>query len=441
MTETTSAPTPGRRARRRSGALGVPSQVRQAVRIVREQSAPLAARAVEIWEWSAPRIVARVRPVLGVVTMLGWTVLALGIVAWILADQFGWAEMGVVAAAALLLAAIAALFMIGRTRVEMTVTVEPARVTAGDPVTGELRVQNISVAPLLPVTVEVPIGEGGTSFRVPLLAPGARHHELFVVPTVRRGIIPVGPVRTVRGDAIGLFRRVQTWTEQADIIVHPVIAPLQPFGVGLIRDLEGTASQTVSMSDLSFHALREYVTGDDLRHVHWRSSARHGQLLVRQYLDTRRSHLVVLVDDDPAVYASEEAYELAISIAASLLRRGVQDEYDASFFSGSVTTLRAEGRAALDGTSRAEAEGVGLLTTSRAASQRAGDASLLILITGTAQTYVALQTAASNFSPEVAKFVVFAGSEEARVTKAGELAAMHVPNLDELGLIMTWGLG
>lgn len=410
------------------------------LRSVRTRLQPVEERATALARWLVPLIVDAVRPFVAVVTTLGWLVIGAGAVTLVLAEGYQWVEMAVVATAALLLAAIAALFMIGRTKVDMRIVVEPPRVTAGDPVTGELQVRNVSAGPMLPVTVEVPIGEGGSSFRTPLLAPGREHIELFVVPTSRRGVISVGPVRTVRGDAIGLFRRVQTWTEASEIIVHPVITPLQSFGIGLMRDLEGTASQTVSMSDLSFHALREYVVGDDLRHVHWRSSARHGQLLVRQYLDTRRSHLVVVADADPAAYDSAESYELGISIAASLLRRGVQDEYDSSFFSGNVTTLRASGRTALDGTARAIAEPVDLDLVMRDASQRAADASLLIMVTGTNSDFLKVQTAASHFSADVATFVVFAGATESRVTKAGDLPALHVPTLTELPLIMTWGL-
>ena len=85
--------------------------------------------------------------------------------------------------------------------------------------------------------------------------------------------------------------------------MRPPMVPLDALGAGLLRDLEGVATDAVSQSDLAFHALREYAPGDDLRHVHWRSSAKamasggESQLLVRQYLDTRRSHATIVVDD------------------------------------------------------------------------------------------------------------------------------------------------
>ncbi len=88
------------------------------------------------------------------------------------------------------------------------------------------------------------------------------------------------------------------------------------------------------MNDLAFHALREYVRGDDLRHVHWRSSARAGQLLVRQYHQTRRNHATVIVDDARDSYKTEDDFELAVSIAASLVARCALDDTDLTFVCG-----------------------------------------------------------------------------------------------------------
>ena len=78
-----------------------------------------------------------------------------------------------------------------------------------------------------------------------------------------------------------------------------------------------------------FDDLREYQPGDDKRYIHWRSSAKAGKLLVRQFLDTRRSHLTVLVDTDPESYGgSEDLAEVAISVAGSLALRTIADESD-----------------------------------------------------------------------------------------------------------------
>ena len=124
------------------------------------------------------------------------------------------------------------------------------------------------------------------------------------MPTSRRGVIQVGPATTVQGDPSGLMRRTLTWTERTELFVHPRTVALERLGAGLLRDLEGATTEDISMSDLAFHALREYQPGDDRRYIHWRSSAKAGKLLVRQFLDTRRSHVTVIVDPDPEQYRS-----------------------------------------------------------------------------------------------------------------------------------------
>jgi uncharacterized protein (DUF58 family) len=68
---------------------------------------------------------------------------------------------------------------------------------------------------------------------------------------------------------------------------------------------------------VTFHRLREYVIGDDLRTVHWPSTARLGKLVVRHYVDTAQPYTVVLVDLRPEVY-SPETFEEAMDVAASV---------------------------------------------------------------------------------------------------------------------------
>ena len=191
------------------------------------------------------------------------------------------------------------LLAVGRTQVAIRTQVDPVRVTVGEPASGRIEVTNESRRPLLPLLVELPVGISAARFTLPPLAPGGAHEELFVVPTNRRGVIPVGPATTVQGDPLGLVRRTLRWTDVTELFVHPRTISLESVGAGLLRDLEGETTQDLSMSDLAFHALREYQPGDDRRYIHWRSSAKAGRLLVRQFLDTRRSHLSIVVDADP----------------------------------------------------------------------------------------------------------------------------------------------
>src|SRR5690606_32014552 len=87
--------------------------------------------------------------------------------------------------------------------------------------------------------------------------------------------------------------------------------------------------------DLAFHTLREYSPGDDRRYIHWRSSAKRissGQtLLVKQFQDTRRTQLLVVVDGDRRSYAEDADFELAISVGASIAVQAVRDELEMTF--------------------------------------------------------------------------------------------------------------
>jgi uncharacterized protein (DUF58 family) len=255
-----------------------------------------------------------------------------------------------------------------------------------------------------------------------------------VVPTTKRGVIAVGPVTSVRGDPIGVFRRAITWTEVTEVFVHPVIAPLEPLGAGLIRDLEANSSPNVSMSDLAFHALREYVPGDDLRHIHWRSSARHGTLLVRQFLDTRRSHLTAIVDPNPESYGSEEEYETAVSVAGSLIVRALEDNYDVSFLSGDAIMSMRTGRPALDACARAVPQPASLIDSGRRACRLAPETSLVVLITGAHADFGALQRCVGAFGGDVARLVI-------RSDQTAPTSLRTVADLAVVGLNQLWDLG
>ncbi len=251
---------------------------------VREATRPVWSPVADFLRWVSP---------------LGWSILALGVVAWVVAALGDWDEWAMIGAAAIALVVCCALLAVGRTRVRIDTEVDPLRVTVGEPATGRISVTNESKRGMLPLLVELPVGLTAARFTLPPLGSGKAHEELFVVPTERRGVIPVGPASTIQGDPLGIVRRTLRWTDVTELFVHPRTISLESLGAGLLRDLEGETTQEMSMSDLAFHALREYQPGDDRRYIHWRSSAKAGRLLVRQFLDTRRSHLTVAVDADP----------------------------------------------------------------------------------------------------------------------------------------------
>lgn len=354
----------------------------------------------------AAPVIARTRRITDTVSPLGWTVLAAGFGCWLLGWRFGWVELMLVATATLVLFVACASLTIGRTRLRVDVQVDPQRVTVGTPAAGQVRVTNAARGVLLPIMLELPIGAAEARFNLPTLRGGAEHEELFVVPTTRRGVIPVGPATTVRGDPLGLLRRTVRWTEAIELFVHPVTVPLEPVGAGLLRDLEGQTTNDLSMSDLAFHALRDYAPGDDRRYIHWRSSAKAGRFLVRQFLDTRRSHFTAVVDSAKTSYADAEDYELAISVAASVAVRATLDEQDLTVVAGAHAMPSGVGQRVLDTFSRAELADHGLTDLAARAARIAPDTSVALLITGANVAYLDLHRAAAHFPPEVRTLAV-----------------------------------
>ena len=81
------------------------------------------------------------RPLLAPVSSLGWTVLGLGLAAWVLGWRLGWSEMMLLSACCLLLFAGCLAFLVGRAQLSVQLTLDPARVTVGQPASCEIAVQ------------------------------------------------------------------------------------------------------------------------------------------------------------------------------------------------------------------------------------------------------------------------------------------------------------
>ena len=275
--------------------------------------------------------------VAAVITPLGWVLLALVPTAFVAGYALGWVELVVVGWAGTVLALIAAIYLVGRSPFEVELTLPHRRVVVGEPARGAVTLRNPMGRRVLGVTVEIPVGVGLAELAMPSLKPAGAFTNEFAIPTLRRGVIPVGPVRTVRADPIGLVRRELIWTEADDLIVHPRTVGIPSTSTGLIRDLEGSPTRDLTSSDVAFHALREYQPGDERRYIHWKSSAKTGTYMVRQFEQTRRSHLVVALSLATSDYATEGEFELAVSVAGSLGVRAIRDGRTVSVVVSTVT--------------------------------------------------------------------------------------------------------
>jgi len=322
------------------------------------------------------------------VTGLGWTALCLGIAAWIVGVQFGWSEAGVVACFSLTMVVIGALFTIGRTNVAVELSLAPMRVIVGQSALASFDITNSSSRRQSSVRVRVPIGEAAAHFTAPALASGESFEDWVAIPTDQRGVVTVGPLITYREDPLGLIRREVSWTDRYQLYIHPAIAALDELGTGLLRDLEGRSTQDMSNSDLAFHTLRDYIPGDDQRYIHWKSSARlssvsgEDEFMVRQFLDTRKTHVGLVSDLETTHFASDEEFELAMSCAASIAARTVMDGMDLTVLCGDQVVVRPTSNYALDPYSWAVRSERSLMGEFERVRDRAGDASMAVIVTG-----------------------------------------------------------
>jgi uncharacterized protein (DUF58 family) len=272
-----------------------------------------------------------------VVTPLGWTIVAAVTASYLAGYALGWAELVAIAWAGLVLIGATLLYLVGRNSYIVKLTMPVSRVVVGDRAPGLVAVHNPGRRRLPGVSVEVRVGEGLAEFAMPSLANGSSFDDVFLVPTRRRGVITIGPVRTVRGDPVGLFRSERVWAEKMDLFVHPRTISIPSMSTGFIRDLEGSPTRDLTNSDVSFHALRGYVAGDERRTIHWKSTAKTGTYMVRQFEESRRSHLMVALSLAEGDFASDEEFEMAVSVVGSLGARAIRDARTVSVVASAVT--------------------------------------------------------------------------------------------------------
>jgi uncharacterized protein (DUF58 family) len=381
------------------------------------------------------RLLGYARQGAALVSPLGWTVLAVGFASWIAGAWWGWQELLVVAATSLVLFVIAVGFTVGRLDLDARIGVEPPRVVVGERAAGELAVTNRRTRSARNLRLELPVGKALAVFSEPHLKGEATTDELFVVPTSRRAIIPVGPLTTVQGDPLGLLRRVQVWTDVEEIYVHPKTTVLSTIAAGLIRDMEGQTTNALSPSDVAFHTLREYVRGDDLRHVHWKSSAKIGTLMMRQYNDTRRSHVAVLLSVDPDEYESEDEFELGVSCAASVAVQALRDDQTLTVIAGGQQFPAVNPTKLLDRFSGIEAvPGVGGIETALQLARRvAPDASVAVLCIGSRLGVPEIRRATSRVALEMSNVVLRSALDsDSGYRVVGTSKFVNVPALDGL---------
>ena len=282
-----------------------------------------------------------------VVTSFGWLVIGAAIAGFVGAILAGWAEAFALFVACLSLLIIAIILVAAPSPYRVFLRLAQERVVAGQTALGEIRVVNDTARRGGSEVIELPIGTGVAEFVIPGVSSHETWDEFFSVLTRRRGVIEIGPARTVRSDGLGLLRRVRSWDNPVTLYVHPRTVRIPFEATGFQVDVEGVVTAKLSSSDVSFHALRDYEPGDDRRAVHWQSTARLGKLIVRQYEETHRSHHLIVLDTSRSSW-DRDSFEDGVSVAASLALAGISASRTVSFAAGKTWVPATNAGAMLD---------------------------------------------------------------------------------------------
>ena len=368
------------------------------------------------------------------ITPIGWGSVVLLVACGLTGAVMGWQEAWSAAIVVGIVVVTAWLWLIPRGGYSVNHDLLEPRVTVGDHALIRLTVTNPRPRPLLPSRMEMPVGPGRAVFVVPTLTPRAVHERGFILPTQRRGIVTVGPVLAVQRDPVGLLQRERSLTTPQDIHIHPRTLRLGTVLHGVLRDIEGAVTQDLSSSDVAFHALREYVPGDDRRNVHWRTTARTGRLMVRQFEETRRSSLLVLLSTRQDDYTGGEDFETAVSIACSLAMDAIQDGREVRFITqiGALPTssaLRMLDTSCLLSTGE---DDVSCDLLVRHACTAHPEASIVVLVTGQRVDRATLARARGFAHASMVTVTLRAGQQGLSRHHAGTMPVVDMDRLEQL---------
>ncbi len=237
--------------------------------------------------------------------------------------------VGCVMAGPLLFSLFYGRLTLGRVRVERRL---PSHLHAGEPLRIDVTVRNASRwLGLWGLKVEDSVqreGVSGESARVgvffPYVPASQSRQSFYEGKLARRGRYFFGPLRAATRFPLGLIRHSLIAAEHNELLVHPKLGQLNPGWEKMVHEHE-SGSQRITrrgMLEADFYGLREWRPGDSRRWIHWRTSARRGALIVRQFEQRRSQNLAILLDLWQPGEPNEqdlERVETAVSFVATLI--------------------------------------------------------------------------------------------------------------------------
>ncbi len=224
-------------------------------------------------------------------------------------------------------------------------------VSAGDTLRVELTIQNASSRdrPLLEVWDQIPFVMGDPQVTAIETLPAQSHYTWsYSLEVENRGLYRWQTVNLRTAAPLGLFWRRQTYQHPALAVVYPQVLPLAncPLVDELGRDRHAqiqSRQQPLNANQGMTRALRPYRWGDPIRLVHWRTSARYGELRVReQEVITGGQALVIALDS--AIAWADDDFEAAVTAAASLFFYALRQNLQVSVWTAGAGLIQGQQR-------------------------------------------------------------------------------------------------
>jgi uncharacterized protein (DUF58 family) len=262
-------------------------------------------------------------------TARGRAVLALGVFCWIAAVVFGSRALYPVAAGLVLAVPLALVWVkLSMRRPHVSRRWSSETVLEGDEVAVELTLTRESGTPLPAVVAHERIGRLG-EWEVELSRRGrGRYVGPYWLGSVARGRHRFAPVRLALSDPFGLAEAALTVEEQQALVIYPRLVELERlFFDGGAGPNDGRRLLLRRPAGFELHSVRDHQQGESLRRVHWPSTARRGQLMVKELEDSPRDEVVVLLDGDAAGVTGtppDSSFDAAVRATGSIIRAQIR---------------------------------------------------------------------------------------------------------------------
>ncbi|GAA2263638.1 membrane protein [Streptomyces ruber] len=309
------------------------------------------------------------RTTLAGLTTRGRSFLAAGVAAAVCAYVLGQSDLLRVGLLLAVLPVVCAIVLHRtRHRVAGTRRLSPARVPAGAEARVHLRMENVSRLPtgLLMLQDRVPYVLGPRPrFVLDRVEAGGRREVSYRVRSDLRGRYPLGPLQLRLADPFGMCELTRSFSAYDTLTVVPRVEPLPPVRLsGEARGYGDGRQRSVALAGEDDVIPRGYRHGDDLRRVHWRSTARYGELMVRREEQPQRARSTVLLDTRGVAFEGagpDSAFEWAVSGAASVLVHMLERGFSVRLLTDTGDSVPGEGADGFAGASQESADAAGLM--------------------------------------------------------------------------------